>query len=112
MDGWLHVRIEHRVAQVARFHPVARLLLTGPRIALDGTVVSRAYVKDTLRLTPGPHLLEIWISLAIATMHPAALSLDIAPGMSVVARYRGGARRDAPGHIDLGEPLPAARLVE
>ena len=99
MDGWLHVSIETPLATLVRFHPVARVLRIGPRIAIDGQVVSREYRKVSLQLAPGPHQLEVWMQW-VAKLAVASARFDIEPGSSIVARYR--IVRGPSGVLDLG----------
>jgi hypothetical protein len=116
MDGWLHIEIEHGLAQLTRFHPAARLIRSGPRIAIDGKVVSRDYKRFSVQLPEGKHDLEIWIQFAFVRVSYASRTIEIASGHSIVAEYRPGVARGLPGIISLSEPppapLPAARVVE
>jgi hypothetical protein len=110
MDGWLHVTISHPLATITRFHPVARVLRVGPRIAIDGTVVSRSYTGGSFQLPPGPHQLEIWMSwLLFPHAHRATCRIEVSAGQTVSATYYAAARRGAPGRIEL-TGLPAARV--
>jgi len=116
MDGWLHIEIEHGLAQLTRFHPVARLIRSGPRIAIDGNVVSRDYKRFSLQLPEGTHQLEIWILFLVIRTSVASRTIEIASGRSIVARYRPGVARGLPGVIEVVDappaPLPTARLVD
>jgi hypothetical protein len=111
MDGSLEVRISSKLAMVTRIHPVARLFRMGPRIAIDGVVVSRAYKEVTLQLPEGTHTLEVWIAWMLFRAHPASLPIEIVAGQTLVARYHEAIERNGRGRIELGEPLPPARAV-
>jgi hypothetical protein len=116
VDGSLHVSISHGLVMGARFNPMAWLIRTGPRIAIDGKVVSRAYKAASFQLPPGRHRLEIWIRwIIVPRLHHASCTFDLAAGESIVARYSAPRTRDGHAVIELGHgdvPLPEARIVD
>ena len=104
--GTLVVRTTHPLSAIARMHPIARVLRSGIRIAIDGTVVSRE-TEVTLPLPVGEHRLEVWMRWMLLRTAQATAVIEIVPGETLIARY---SAPEGVGVFQFGAELPRAEL--